>query len=515
MRKLILLLGLCSSLGAQPKAPASKPAAAVQTRQPKLILAIMVDQFRYDYLTRFRGEFKDGLKRILTEGAVFTNAHYEASPTVTAVGHSTVLTGATPALSGIVSNDWWDRATGKRVTSVSDDSTQLLGATGAGSSPSRLLQSTVGDELKMSGRGGKTIGISLKDRSAILPVGRMANGAYWFDGRNGAFVSSTYYFSKLPAWAEEFNLAHAADKYAGRTWLNTKLPAAPGAQLYAAIDATAYADELVNQFALRALAAEKLGTGAKIDLLAVSYSATDYVGHRLGPDSPEAHEIVMHVDKIVGELLRAAEAQAGIGNVLAVLSADHGVAPVPELSKERKMPGGRINWPAYAAIGEKALTERFGAGKWFAYSMDGVIYFNSDPVPGKKIDPAEVQRVFADVIRAQPHIFRVYTYSQLASGAVGMDQVDQRVRNGFNTARSWDIFTVLEPYWLFNPTGTSHGSPFDYDAHVPVIFFGPQIRPGSYHRNVGVQDIAPTLASILGIETPSGSMGRVLDEMLR
>jgi predicted AlkP superfamily pyrophosphatase or phosphodiesterase len=510
MRKLILVLCLSVSLGAQPQ-----PAARTQPKQPKLVLAIMVDQLRYDYLTRFSGEFTGGIKRLLNEGAVFTNAHYDASPTVTSVGHSTLLTGAMPALSGIVSNDWWDRPSGKRVTSVSDDTTQLLGGTGNGSSPARLLQSTVGDEIKISGRGGKTIGISLKDRSAILPVGRMADGAYWFNGATGTFVSSTYYFPKLPAWVEEFNRTHPADKYAGGSWLTTKLPAALGPQLYNALDATPYSDELLQQFAMRALSAEKLGAGAKLDVLAISYSATDYVGHRSGPDSPEAHDVVLRVDKLIGELLRAAEAQAGVGNVLVVFSADHGVAPVPELSQQRKMPGGRINWQTSASAAEKALTERFGAGKWFAYSSDGVIYFNADPIPGKKIDPTEMQRIAADAIRAQPHIFRVYTYAQMASGALGTDPVDQRVRNGFNPARSGDIFTVTEPYWLFNASGTSHGSPFDYDTHVPVIFLGPQIRAGSYHRNVGVQDVAPTLASILGIETPSGSMGRVLDEMLR
>ncbi|MGH9593760.1 MAG: alkaline phosphatase family protein, partial [Bryobacteraceae bacterium] len=289
----------------------------------------------------------------------------------------------------------------------------------------------------------------------------------------------------------------------------------PGADLYRSLDATPYSDELLEQLALRALAAEKLGTGAKIDLLAISFSAIDYVGHRWGPDSPEAHDGVTRVDRLIGELLRAAEAQAGAGNVLVVFSADHGVAPLPELSQERKMPGGRINWSAYASAAEAALAQRWGPGKWFAYSSDGVIYFNADPVPGKKIDRAEMQRVAADAIRAQAHIFRVYTYSQLSSGAVGMDQVDQRVRNGFNLARSGDIFTVLDPYWIFSAAGTSHGSPYDYDAHVPVIFLGPQIRPGSYPHNIGVQDIAPTLATILGIETPSGSTGRVLDEMLR
>src|SRR5579864_5865604 len=205
---LALFLGLCIHAPAQtrPTAPA-KPAPPA----PKLVLAIMVDQFRYDYLTRFRTDFTGGLKRLLEQGAVFTNANYDASPTVTAVGHSTFLTGAMPALSGIVSNQWWDRVEGKAVTSVSDDTTKLLGGNGTGSSPARLLVSTIGDELKIAGKGGKVIGISLKDRSAILPAGHMADGAYWFDGQSGNFVSSTYYFPELPAWVRDFNARRPAD----------------------------------------------------------------------------------------------------------------------------------------------------------------------------------------------------------------------------------------------------------------------------------------------------------------
>src|SRR5579864_1814292 len=220
MRKLLAALLLALSFGCHSRRPAT----------PRLVLAIMIDQFRYDYLTRFHDQYTGGLKLLVDEGADFVNARYIHVPTVTAVGHSTFLSGATPALSGIVANEWFDRVTGQRVTSVSDDSTRLLGGDGPGSSPRRLLQSTVGDELKMSGKGGKVIGISLKDRSAILPAGRMADGAYWFDGSTGAFVSSTYYFPKLPAWVQEFNGAHPADKYAGGTWLTTKLPAKPGVQ---------------------------------------------------------------------------------------------------------------------------------------------------------------------------------------------------------------------------------------------------------------------------------------------
>src|SRR5271154_6192660 len=216
MRKLILVAVLVVSLNAQPK---PKP------KEPKLVLAIVIDQFRYDYLTRFRADYTGGLKRMMDEGAMFTNAHYEHVPTVTAIGHSTVLSGATPAMSGIIGNQWFDRGTRKVVTSVSDDATQLLGGSGAGSSPRRLLQSTVGDELKMSGKGGKVVSVSIKDRSAVLPGGHMADGAYWFDPRSGNFVSSTYYFPQLPAWVSAYNNTRPADRYRGAHWLDHTLPA--------------------------------------------------------------------------------------------------------------------------------------------------------------------------------------------------------------------------------------------------------------------------------------------------
>jgi len=505
-RFLVLLLGVCACADAQQRPPA-------QNAQPKLLLAIVVDQFRYDYLTRFRADFTGGLKRMLEQGAVFTNAHYDASPTVTAVGHSTFLTGAMPAKSGIVGNQWWERAENKVVTSVSDDNVKMLGGigVGAGSSPARLLVSTVGDELKNSGKGGKVIGMSLKDRSAILPAGRKADAAYWFDGQSGNFVSSTYYFTELPSWVRDFNATRPADRYVGQDWMGHKMPATSGPQLYNNVDASPFGDELLQALALRTLDAENLGAGSKTDLLAVSYSSVDYVGHRDGPDSPEIHDMVKRVDKLIGALIDAAEARAGKGNVLVAFSADHGSTPVPEENQKRGFPGGRIQWPAYRAAAEKALNDKFGAGQWISFSADGVIYFNPDPIPGKKLDMAEVQKVAADTIRAQPHIARVYTKTQLSAGISGNDPVDLRVRNGFNPVRSPDIFTVTEPYYIFNATGTTHGSPYDYDTHVPVIFLGlARIKAGSHAETIGVEDLAPTLASLLGIGAPSASMGHVL-----
>ena len=506
MRNRILALLIALPLGAQNSAP---------PQPPKLVVAIVIDQFRYDYLTRFRSEYSGGFKRFFEHGAVFTNARYEHVPTVTAVGHSTFLTGATPALSGIIGNEWWDRPSKKRVTSVSDENSKLLGSTGEGSSPNRLLQSTLGDEMKMSGKGGKVIGVSIKDRAAILPSGHMADGAYWFDGKTGNFVSSTFYFDALPQWVSQFNASHPGDKYAGKQWMGTKMPATPDAKLYAALDASPWGNELILQFAEKAITAEKLGTGSKTDLLTVSFSSNDYVGHALGPDSAEVHDMALRVDKLVGELIRAAEAQAGVGRVLVVLTADHGVAPVPEVNRNRKMPGGRFDQQMELNTVEKALTAHFSkspaTGKWILYSSADSIFL-AEGVP--QVDMAEEERVAADAIRALPHVFRVFTSTQLTNGAISNDSIGVRMRNGFNAARSGNVTIILDPYWMVSRSGTTHSAPFGYDNHVPVLFLGPRVRAGRYNANIAVNDIAPTLATMLDVETPSGSIGRVLDEML-
>ncbi len=507
MRKLLLALGLSILVGCQSRQP--------QTQKPKLIVAIIIDQFRYDYLTRFHDEYTSGLKRMLDEGADFENAHYIHVPTVTAVGHSTFLSGATPAMSGIVSNEWYDRTTQKRVTSVFDDTTQLLGAEGVGSSPKRLLQSTLGDELKMSGKGGKVIGVSIKDRSAILPAGRMADGAYWFDPTSGHFVSSTYYFTDLPKWVNALNASNPSAQFANKEWLGHKMPAG-GVELSSAVDATPYGNELIQRCALAALLNEKLGAGDKIDLLAVSYSSNDYVGHRYGPDSKEVHDMALRVDKLIGDLISAAEKQAGSGRVLVVLSADHGVAPVPEENWQRRMPGGRLNTQGEREGVEEALSKRFptGAGKWIEDIAEG-IYLNLETVAAHKANLADVEQTAAEALRDMPHVFRVYTRTQLLNGWIAGDPVDVRVRNGFNAARSANLTILHDPYWITGGSGTTHSAPFDYDTHVPVLFWGPGVHAGRYMESVAVNDVAPTLATMLQIETPSGSVGRALDEMLK
>ena len=504
MKKLILCaLAAASILAAAPK-------------KPKLIVAMVFDQFRYDYLERFRSEYHAGFERLLTHGAVFTSAHYQHFPTVTAIGHSTFLSGALPATSGIIGNEWYDRSEGAVVTSVSDHDTKLLGAAGGeGSSPRRLLVSTVGDELKTAD-GGKAhvIGISLKDRAAILPAGHMADGAYWLDNSTGNFVSSSYYFEDVPGWVKSFNSGHPADRYAAAKWLNHILPQEAPA-LYAALAPSPFGNEMIESFAEQALEHEQLGKHEDTDILAISFSSNDYIGHEYGPDSPEVHEISVRSDVLLEKLFQALDRQVGLDRVLVVMTADHGVAPVPEVNLARHMPGGRMLNKTIGDKVQQSLRAKYGNFDWITSNADGVVYLNWELIAFKKLSLAEVTRTAAQAIESIPHIFRVYTRDQLEIGEVTGDATGRAVANGYNAARGADLEVLLEPYWVFGTGKASHGTTFDYDTHVPVIFMGSGIGPGRYDESIVVNDIAPTLANILHVETPSGSAGRVLAEMYK
>ncbi len=496
--------------------------AAANIKKPKLIVAITIDQFRYDYLTRFRAEYSGGLDRLLTQGAVFTDARYIHFPTVTAVGHSTFLSGATPSVSGIVANEWWDRDEGKRVTSVSDGATLLLGGidpAATGCSPRRLLVSTIGDEIKLADGGkAKVIGISLKDRAAILPAGHMANGAFWFDTAAHRFVSSTYYFPELPSWVRDFNGAHIGDRHLGETWLSHKLPE-DAAEFYgdstlSPFGTSPFGNEIVELLAERAIEAEQLGKHETTDVLAISFSSNDLVGHEYGPYSPEVHDITLQTDRMLEKLFLALDRHVGLKDTLIVLTADHGVAPTARESEDHRMPGGRMPAATPRAAIQNAVVSRFGEGNWILGMYDLIVYLNRDLMATKKLDPAEVDRVAAQGLYQVDHIARVYTREQLIGGAVVGDDMSRRVMNGYNPRRGADLEIMPEPYWTIGASNTTHATTYSYDNHVPVIFLGPGIRAGEYDGSIAVNDIAPTLAAILHVETPSGSVGRALTEML-
>ena len=498
-------------------------ARAASQRQPKLVLLVAIDQFRYDYLVRFRDQYTGGLNQILTQGAVFENANLEHYPTVTAIGHATMLSGATPALSGIMGNDWYDREEHKRVLSISDDSVKLLGGIGPGASPHRLLVSTIGDELKMAhaGEGTHVIGLSLKDRSAILPAGHMADAAYWYDTKTGNFVSSTYYYPDLPEWVKSFNANRPSDKFAGAEWVfsgapsgGKRLPPMPGPELYAGIFDSPFGNDLLEKFAERAIAAENLGQHNATDLLCLSFSSNDAVGHAFGPNSPEVRDISIRTDRVLGELFAYLDQRIGMQNILVVLTSDHGVAPLPEDLARWKMPGGRLSSGDLFGPMKLALEAKFGKGDWILDTAGTSPYLNLDLIRQKGLNEVEVRRITATAAAAVPHVMRVYTRDQLQRGAVPNDAISNRVIRSFNATRSGDLEILLEPYWIRSAEGTTHGTPYSYDTHIPLIFMGPGIKPGHYPENVALNDVAPTLATILGIETPSGSVGRLLNEII-
>jgi len=512
-------------------AAAAVLAAAPQARpagRPRLVLAIVIDQFRYDYLLRFRSDYHSGIARLLENGAVFTDAHYLHATTVTAVGHSTFLSGAPPSVSGIIANEWYDRPSGTTVTSVSDPDTRMVGGIpgSPGSSPHRLLVSTVGDELKITNGASKVISVSIKDRSAILPGGHMADAAYWYDSDSNHWVTSTWYQSDLPGWVKSLNNEKINQRYIGAKWLPfdamddsappfCTMVAGTDVRFCGGLEATPWGNEMIEEFAERAAANENLGQHEGVDILAVSFSSNDYVGHAVGPDDPAVRDISIRTDRLLGKLFDAIDQRVGAGNTLIILTADHGVAPVPEVNQARHMPGGRLVEMRLKAKITDALTRRFGAGEWLLPSSASMLYLNLKVAAALKADPVEVERVAAAAARTEDHIARVYTAQDLRMGNVPRDSIGRAFTLSFYAPRSGNLFILQEPYYLFEATGTSHGTPYTYDTHVPVIFYGRGIKPGTYREGIAVNDIAPTLAAMLAVAQPSGSIGRVLSEMLQ
>jgi len=522
----VILVALAVLLGAGSRAqqPTTDP-------EVRLVLLIAVDQFRYDYLTRFRRDYTAGFTKLLADGAVFTNAYLEHYPTVTAIGHATMLSGATPSVSGIIGNDWFDRESGTTVASITDHTVKPVGAPNAATaSPRRLLVSTLGDEMRLASGGQKgtstaprVIGVSLKDRAAILPAGRGADAAYWFDTRTGSFVSSTYYMSDVPAWVRTFNERRAADGVAGRTWATLsappsilrQLPAEPGAPLYEAVYGSPFGNQMLLDFAMAAITAERLGQRGITDLLSVSFSSNDAVGHAYGPDSPQVHDMAVRTDRAIGALLEHVDALVGLEHTVVALTADHGVAPVPEALAERSLPGGRItNKTLFGAI-EQALSLRFGAGQWLMATAGSSPYLNYALIDTLNLEASDVRRVAAAAAMAVPHVARVYSRDQLLRGEAANDLMGSRVLRGFHAQRSGDLEIVLDPYWMRQAAGTTHGSPYNYDAHIPLILMGARIKAGRYPGNVALNDLAPTLAALIEVDAPSGSSGRVLTEALQ
>ena len=540
-------------------------------KRPRLVLLIVVDQFRYDYLERFGDLFgPNGFKRLLRDGASWTQSNYDHAPTYTAPGHGTMMTGAYPAESGIIGNEWLDRASGKRIFSITDETVKVLGGDSSeiGASPSRLVASTVGDEMRLATNDhAKVIGISVKDRSAILPAGRHANAAYWFSTASGNMVSSTYYFHQLPAWVTTFNATRPADKYFGAKW-DRLLPeseyvkragpdspsweavgsasgdtnafphtitggaTAAGRQFYNGLDYSPFSNDLLVSFAQQTIINEQLGADDETDVLTVSFSANDYVGHRYGPYSQEVMDVTLRVDKQIGTLLDFVESKVGLSNTLVAFTADHGVSPIPEHAATLGLGGARIQTNDLFAKIRAALTARYNPqGKspdpsadyllkengTREYFINSNIYFNYDALRRDGVNVEEFSQVVVAAALTVPGVARCFSRTQLLRGATSItDPIERRVLHGFYPARSGDIVVVAEPFKYLGDTITAtHGSAYSYDTHVPTIIMGPGVNAGRYFEAATPADIAPTLSALLRITPPSNSTGRVLIEALK
>jgi len=552
----------------------SSSQAGLRAKRPKLVLLIVIDQFRYDYLERFGDLFgPGGLRRLMSDGASWTQSNYDHMPTYTAPGHATMLTGAYPAETGIVGNDWPDRTTGRSVSSVSDNTEKLLGGipNEPASSPRRLMSSTVGDELRLATNDhSKVIGISVKDRSAILPAGRHANAAYWFSINSGNMVSSTYYFNELPQWVTNYNNSRPADKYFGAkwerllpeseyikragadspSWENIGVQAGdtnafphvltggatkPDRAFYSAIDFTPFSNDLLLGFAKEAIINEQLGQDDNTDLLSVSFSANDYVGHRYGPYSQEVMDISLRVDRTIAGLLDFVNSKVGLTNTVVAFTADHGVSPIPEHAAALGLGGARLNGTDVLTAIRSAISAKYNpqnktpdptSDYISKYNYMGTqrdafannnLYFNYAALKRDGVSLDELTQIAGEAALTVPGIARYFTRAQLQRGATSVtDPIERRALHGFYPPRSGDLVLIAEPYKYLGETITAtHGTPYTYDTNVPTIIMGAGVTPGRYLDAATPADIAPTLCALLGITKPSAATGRVLMEALK
>jgi Type I phosphodiesterase / nucleotide pyrophosphatase len=510
--------------------------ASAYNAHPKLIVVIVIDQFRGDYLERYHDKFGEGGFRLLLEhGANFTECNYDYANTRTAPGHATLFTGAYSDGHGIAANEWWDPKRKRMVTSVEDDDTRLVGitpdASGGGSkvgaSPHNLLADTLGDELKLATHGeARVFSISLKDRAAVLPGGFAADAAYWIDPKSGTWITSTYYRPDLPKWARDFNSSNRAAKYWGRDWKNNNGEIwrstahrqgkdGSDAGFYEVIGSTPFANQYELEFAKELVIEENLSDGQATDLLAISLSANDILGHQVGPDSPEMAAMALGLDRELADFFNFLGHQVGLANVWIALSADHGVSPLPDAAKKLRIPAANGYAGKLEAQINQALTLKFSPRHTASYiRLDyPVAWLDQDAFGAARIKEREAETAVGEALE-QAGLRGYFTKSQLAEGEVPPTALGRKFLHSYSPVASWYVLGVPEPYTVGPANGTDHASPYTYDTHVPLAFYGLPFRTGTYRTHAEPIDLAATLASLLGINAPTHSVGRVLTEAL-
>jgi len=536
MRKIILFLACVFSFNSQAQ------------QRPKLVVGIVVDQMRMEYLYRFSDDFSTrGFKRLMDNGFTYHNMNYNYVPTFTAPGHASIYTGTTPAVHGILGNDWYVRPAGKSMYCTDDASVKTLvsGTEKEGAmSPKNLLSTTITDELRMATNfKGKVIGVSIKDRGAILPAGHFANWAFWCT-KSGDFISSSFYGDKMPDWVTQFNAEKNFMKYIDKGWsllkpIDTYNESLPDNNPYEGsldkdvppvfpynlkkiynekgmevLKTTPFGNDFLAELAMRAVEKEELGKDNITDFLTFSFSSTDYVGHTFGPRSMEIQDTYLRLDLTIATFLDYLDKTVGKDNYLVFLTADHAVAENAIYLKDRKLSVDNIPSKEIFASLSKFSTDTFGVNLVLNYSNFNV-FLDREVIKQKGLELTKVKQTFKDFLMGQAYVKRVYTQEDILAGSA-QDYYLNFIFKGYDPKQSGDLVILEGPGYLESygmGTGTTHGTPNSYDTNVPLLFYGWHVPQGESNKKEFITEIAPTLSKMLKITTPNGTESQVLEEL--
>ncbi len=517
-------------------------------RAVKLVLVISVDQMRFDYLTRLGSLYKGGLRRLLDRGAVFSKAMVHHANTDTGPGHAVILSGRHPSSTGIIADRWFDTSSKRTILLVEDPKYSALGGRGGSYSPSQFIGTSLGDALKEKSPKSRVVAVSLKERCAILMAGHRGDAAYWYEPAAGNFVTSTYYMNQAPAWLEQWNRQRFADRYAGQLWTRL-LPDAklyekyagrddvegewdrrdirfphrirgnpPESRFYDDLRRTPFADEMTLDLALEALKGHELGKDESTDILAVGFAAMDVIGHTYGANSQEVMDQLLKLDQTLEKLFQEVEKSVGLAHTLVVLTSNHGALPLVEVLQDKGLDARRSSPSDLESAVQKELGTRFPAISGLIAHYDAPNFYLDEAVMERhQLRREDVEATITKALLSTDLVEAVYTHSQMLSSKQSTDPYVQLFRNSFYQPRSPHLMVRLKRYVYLNDRmgGTGHGSPYDYDRHVPIIFMGPRVKPGKYASPCGLEDIAPTLARLLSFDYPRERGSRLLLEMIR
>jgi len=499
-------------------------------QKPKLVVGIVVDQMRYDYIYRFWNDFgNDGFKRLINEGHFFRNAQFGYVPTYTGPGHASIFTGTTPSVHGIIANNWYDKQASKMVYCAGDGSRETVCnceknhtdviSTDGQMSPHQMLTTTIGDEMQLFNPESKVIGISLKDRGAILSAGHAADAAYWMDSK-GEWITSSYYMDELPEWLKEFQDENPSSNYLKGDWKVEEQFSHNLDSLFinkggSGIKSTPFGNTILKELAIEILQNEKLGLGNSTDFLSVSFSSTDYIGHQYGPHAAEIKDTYIRLDNDIADILNNLDKEIGAENVVLFITADHGVVSEPQELLERNIPAGYFDGSVMKKELSTYLITNYSEGEWIKNYSNNQLFLNRKLISERNINLQEIERKCANFFLKYEWVKNTYTATQIHENEYN-DSFHSLIQRGYNQKRSGDVIVSLQTGWLssyWEKGGTTHGSSYSYDTHVPLIFWGGTIPQGQTDRKVNIRDIAPTISTILGTAYPNGCTGNPLPEV--